>query len=195
MTWGRPSPWDDPETVASLVRLAPHYSASHIAEMLGVSRNAVIGKIHRLGLSMEKALPIEEMRRRHKAGLERRAAARLAAGIPAKGLRFAPKKPIQAAIATAPADAPVPLNKPLLDLLAGDCRWPVTDGPYLFCAQPAGDITPRYCPYHLRMAHDRSRDRYEQNPGAAGDRLERTATYYYDGKRPARKANARPAAG
>lgn len=44
--------------------------------------------------------------------------------------------------------------KPLEELKQrGECRWPIADGPFLFCAQPSGHST--YCPVHTNLAKPR----------------------------------------
>jgi len=42
--------------------------------------------------------------------------------------------------------------KPMTDLRPHECRWPLGDHPFLFCAAPA---TPgvSYCPEHHKMAY------------------------------------------
>lgn len=50
MTFGNVSPWSE-QAIADLVRLyAEGLSCRAIGEQIGLSRNAVIGKVHRLGL-------------------------------------------------------------------------------------------------------------------------------------------------
>jgi GcrA cell cycle regulator len=51
---GRLSMWTE-ERVHELERLWVDHSASQIAEVLGVTRNAVIGKLHRLGMGSDAA--------------------------------------------------------------------------------------------------------------------------------------------
>lgn len=47
--------------------------------------------------------------------------------------------------------------KTLLDLSLNDCRWPVADDPYIFCASHVEDGKP-YCLEHCAMAYTRIRE-------------------------------------
>jgi GcrA cell cycle regulator len=120
-------------------------SCREIADRIGVSRNAVIGKISRLNLKRQKAGPV------------RKEAARAASGRPA--LRF--RRQFLRAITTA-SDMPEP-EAPvhnghtcsLFELSAQTCRWPIsTPGAddFCFCGnQPVQGLP--YCPGHSRLAY------------------------------------------
>lgn len=140
--------WGD-DRIAELRRLFDDgLSCGQIAAEMGIGRNAIIGKLHRLGLNRGRvpARPRSEVHpgRRRGFGFNKRRAAELAKPLP---------KP-------APAPAPLrPRGPPcgLLELTNGKCRWPVTaEPPHLFCGEPEADFPERpYCPYHTRRASRR----------------------------------------
>jgi GcrA cell cycle regulator len=132
---GRPPSWDK-ERVALLRELiAKGEPARNIAGHLGVTRNAVIGKAGRLGLSIggEK----KQTRATLKPKDTRQKLTRLVFPV-------APVKPVN-------EPAPDSLNKTLLELRGSDCRYPVTEEiPFLFCGHPQdGDSS--YCAHHRQI--------------------------------------------
>lgn len=152
--------WND-ERVETLKKLwADGLSASKIANRIGgVTRNAVISKIHRLGLSGRGA-----------AGGQTSAASRARARQTFKfGQRGAPppaqKVRRSAAIAFEPdpepfatyedLDIPPAERKSLLDLERDDCRWPIGDPQHAgfhFCNRSKVPGLP-YCEFHARRAY------------------------------------------
>lgn len=133
-------------------------SASQIAGVLGggVTRNAVIGKVHRLGL-----------------------AARAKAGGPAPVRAAKPVRAAPAAVRLRPAEAgamppailqpapvpeamiPVSERVSILELRENMCRWPIgdpTSPDFGFCGQRSATGLP-YCTHHCRIAYQPAADR------------------------------------
>ena len=147
--------WTD-ERVESLKKLwQDGLSASQIAKQLGgVTRNAVIGKVHRLGLS-GRAAPSKPARPAFKAPRP----ARPAAAAPAAPRRIAEPAAVAAAAPT-PAPSPVryveeaPGTATVLTLGAHMCKWPIgdpsSDG-FTFCGRRASEGV--YCVEHARVAY------------------------------------------
>ncbi len=147
-------------------------SASQIAKKLGgVTRNAVIGKVHRLGLS-GRATPSRPPRRAV-AGNRPRPAVR-----PTK----APSAPITRRTGVAPIRPPVaPALQPngefasVLTLSDHICRWPIGDPGdpnFQFCGRKAKAGSP-YCEAHAQAAYQptRKRRRAPEDADAALDAI------------------------
>jgi len=142
--------WTD-ERVATLKKLwLDGLSASQIAKQLGgVTRNAVIGKVHRLGLS-GRAAPSQPARPVFKAVRPARPAAPAPAPTPPVVRRApAPAAPPATYAREEPGSATV------LTLGAHMCKWPIgdpaTDG-FSFCGRRTGEDGP-YCSEHARLAY------------------------------------------
>ena len=154
-------------------------TATQIAEMLGegVTRNAVIGKAHRLGLESRPS-PV-------KATDATPAPARAAAAAPPP----APAPVAASAPAIKPMEAPAarPVGKPatgvskggkqtrttLLDLNEKVCKWPIghpDDADFHFCGRPSNAGFP-YCNDHCLVAYQAQmprKDRPRQLPPLPG---------------------------
>lgn len=149
-------------------------TASQIAEQLGegVTRNAVIGKAHRLGLESRPS-PV-------KAGEDTEAAVvtRAATVAPVPPAAAAPPA-VAAPVAACPvAKKPVRTGKAaktsLLDLNEKICKWPIGhpgDSDFHFCGKPSQAGFP-YCTEHCLQAYqaqlprrDRDRRPPPQMPG------------------------------
>lgn len=143
--------WSD-DRVATLKKLwLDGLSASQVAKQLGgVTRNAVIGKVHRLGLG-GRAVPSAPGR------AVRRPMQAVRARHPARSQAH-PAKPARAASISAPV-ANVPEEPGLIPSLTGlhghMCRWPIGDPKsegFSFCGRPAGEAGP-YCAGHSAIAY------------------------------------------
>jgi GcrA cell cycle regulator len=160
--------WTD-ERVESLKKMwGEGLSASQIAaELGGITRNAVIGKVHRLGLSGRAKSPSAS------------AAARPRKARAPTHLMRVSRPAIRGNTALAHAydfepepepelvDNVIPLGqrRTILELTEDTCRWPIGDPgstEFFFCGGQAGTGAP-YCSYHSRVAYqpagDRRRDR------------------------------------
>lgn len=133
--------------VENLKRLwADGFSAGEISKLItGVTRNAVIGKVHRLGLRRrEKAEPIERK-------------------VPFRKMVVKPRKSAwQHHLDSQPVnvepivEAPIPLHqrRTVETLEANDCRWPIGDpqeADFHFCGAKKLPGLP-YCECHARRA-------------------------------------------
>jgi len=165
--------WTD-DRVELLRKLwAEGLSASQIAaELGGVTRNAVIGKVHRLGLSGRAKSTSQSSAARQKRASSRssgynRSGRSSRSNLPAtSGSRAG-----DADKASALVDIPEPthLKLSLLKLTEQTCKWPVGDPQeedFSFCGNNVREGAP-YCEYHCRVAYqpvaDRKRDRRPGN--------------------------------
>ncbi|MDD1534594.1 MULTISPECIES: GcrA family cell cycle regulator [unclassified Bradyrhizobium] len=129
-------------------------SAAEVAAAIGgVSRNAVIGKIHRSGLS-------EANRKRSRAAGQARARRREGTAETA-GSRRSVKLPKEALPPPDVIDQQIPIEqrRTLAQLDSACCHWPVGDpqGPdFFFCgAAKANDEGIPYCPSHMVRSQQR----------------------------------------
>ncbi|HYB06111.1 MAG TPA: GcrA family cell cycle regulator [Methyloceanibacter sp.] len=151
--------WND-ERVELLKRLwAEGLSASQIASRLGgVTRNAVIGKVHRLGLSgrATSSRSSSPRPRRVQAPRQHRAPSLLFATRGNAALKPAYEEEIE------PAPAPIeelyipPAERAsILTLKESMCRWPIGDPgeeEFHFCGRKTSGSVP-YCEHHARLAY------------------------------------------
>ena len=133
------------------------FSASRIAAELGnVSRSAVIGKIHRLGLS-GRGQPTWSAKRQSKPRLprsERRVCRPSSIGNTA--LKVHPEMLVEAE--SAPYECvvvPIARRLTIEALTEHTCKWPLGDPgskDFHFCGHDSLEASP-YCPYHARVAY------------------------------------------
>ncbi|MES2835101.1 MAG: GcrA family cell cycle regulator [Pseudomonadota bacterium] len=129
-------------------------SASQIAKQLGggVTRNAVIGKVHRLGLS-GRAAPSQPARATYRPTRPRVAAP--AQPSPPRRIEAAQPRPMVAA--PTPPQPPIPDlpgTATVLTLGAHMCKWPIGDPSsqeFSFCGRRASEGV--YCIEHARVAY------------------------------------------
>jgi len=151
-------------------------SASQIASLLGngLTRNAIIGKVHRLGLAGRAKTPNSAPSRPRRLAPPHRASPRLAGAAQrmtrgATALAIAPQ-----ALAEVEEPefesvvVPMSLRVTILELKEAMCRWPLGDpasSEFRYCGSPTASGP--YCAYHGGLAYqpaqerrrDRDRDR------------------------------------
>ena len=142
--------WDDDTTATAVKLWGEGLSATGIARRIGgLTRNAVIGKIHRLGLKRDSTVRITRTKAQNKVVRQRQ---RQRAPKPATEVRR---------ILTAMATEPLPAERPddiarvsFAALEAHHCRWPVGEvgqPGFGFCGCKPVDGAP-YCTDHVRRA-------------------------------------------
>lgn len=165
--------WTD-ERVELLKKLwAEGLSASQIAAELGsITRNAVIGKVHRLGLSgRAKTVSAPAPRPRKPRPAAEARPRPMVHGNTALAPVFQP------AIEAEPEELPDPVANvipmadrcTILDLTEFTCRWPVGDPgkPDFFYCGSHTKIGLPYCAYHARIAYQPVQDRRRATARAA----------------------------
>ena len=135
-------------------------SASQIAAELGnVSRNAVIGKVHRLGLSGRGKSPSSAApRRAHPAQHTIRVTRPIARGSTALAQAFEVEVEVEPDPITSDNVVPMSQRLSLLELTEATCHWPIGDPSspdFFFCGGKVLTGLP-YCAQHSRVAYQRS---------------------------------------
>jgi GcrA cell cycle regulator len=150
--------WTD-ERVELLKKLwADGLSASQIAaELGGITRNAVIGKVHRLGLSGRAKSPSSASPRPRKT----RSSGMLRVSRPAMRGNTALAYEYEPEPEPELIEIPVEQRKTLLQLNERTCRWPIGDpggADFFFCGGETANELP-YCSYHSRVAYQPASER------------------------------------
>jgi len=142
-------------------------SASQIAAELGnVTRNAVIGKVHRLGLSGRAKSPATAAPRQRKAARPAQPMMRVTRPVARGNTALAQVFEVEAEPDPVAFDNVVPMNqrRSLLELNQATCHWPVGDPSspdFFFCGGKALSGLP-YCAQHSRVAYQPAGDRRRQ---------------------------------
>ena len=163
--------WTD-ERVELLRKLwAEGLSASQIATQLGgVSRNAVIGKVHRLKLSARGRTTSTQPRAK-KVSTTTSAAKQPArtprpvatsVGATALAVQF-DAEPVARQVVRVSENVVLPISRQLtlIQLTERTCKWPNGDPlteEFSFCGNEAGENGP-YCAYHSKLAYQPASDR------------------------------------
>lgn len=147
--------WTEEQRQAAMRLWSEGKSAAYIAAELGstITRNAVLGMMHRSGLKSPKPNPHAGVRQQSR----RRSGARATQQTPWRRRPSQSQGPVEEVL------SPIQC-KPvgLIDACAGDCRWPLNDSPnvseFRFCGAP---VWPRssFCPGHYALVY-RSRSRH-----------------------------------
>lgn len=153
--------WSE-ERVALLRKLwAEGLSASQIAKQLGgVTRNAVIGKVHRLGLA-GRATPSRPAKRPVRTARPR------VVGPSAPRLRMPSSEPRPIIPELEPVRLEDGRAATVLTLNESMCKYPIgdpTDADFAFCGRGAAGNAP-YCQDHSRLAYQPSQARKRRTQG------------------------------
>lgn len=165
------------DRVETLTKLwAEGLSASQIAGRLGgVTRNAVIGKVHRLGLS-GRVTPSRASRPRPSKPRQPSHPGRInsyrTAGATAHKMDAAPEKNPMPELVPAPlreVEIPPGERATILTLSDKTCRWPIGDpsgDEFHFCGRNP-TVNKPYCEHHCQIAYQPAQDRRRNKRAAA----------------------------
>lgn len=146
-------PWPDDREEKLRKLHADGMGYSQIADVLGdgITRNAVAGKVNRLGLGNLHPTEARKPRR-----LRRNAPQKLTALFNELAARDAPLAPKTQPVAPVMGnEPPVPKHLGIFELSSHTCRWPYNDVPWVtFCGHWPERDRP-YCKFHCRMASGR----------------------------------------
>jgi len=160
--------WTD-ERVELLKKLwSDGLSASQIAaELGGITRNAVIGKVHRLGLSGRAKTASAAVARPRKA---RASSHMLRMARPSvrgnTALAHAYEIETEAVAESIDNIIPIGQRRTILELTEQTCRWPIGDpgsSDFFFCGGNTVGGLP-YCAYHARLAYQPPTARRDRRP-------------------------------
>lgn len=164
------------ERIAELRRLASEKMfARDIAAEIGTTKNSVLGKLHRLGLSKAKALPTRKPKISRRDRPKRNGGAAVAAlkarkeqerkiantatstwgrkAVIARAIAVGDLEPCEATdLPSEPARPTVSLH----NLQSYHCRWPIGNPgapDFGFCGETIRDESVPYCTHHCRIAY------------------------------------------
>ncbi len=151
-------------------------SASQIAAELanGITRNAVIGKVHRLGLSgrVKSAAPVAARPRAQAPRAAKPAPSRTTTIVRGNTALVMETRAYEAPAPRPIEDVVIPISErvTIMELREAMCRWPLGDPStpdFRYCGSRS-DVGASYCSHHARMAYqpaqDRRRDRRVPRP-------------------------------
>jgi GcrA cell cycle regulator len=147
-------PWDKHEADSLVEMWKKGLSGGEIAKQLGRTRNAVIGKVHRLGLSRDDK-NVRETNRQQGFAQARVILAVKRAAKTAKVIQLAPIMPARPLIE--PTYEPGAFARPFLTRKFEECAFPVSGaGADTFsCCAPTGGH-PRYCKTHREIMYQKA---------------------------------------
>lgn len=158
------SPWRDEKICKRVKALWANHTASQIANkvwiefQVEISRNSVVGFLHREKLTVEQKSEVHPMTRNNGAGRPRVRRTALGIGIAVQKINAAVHN-INAAKASPKIKAEpfvmacvevVPLNRTFEELQESECRFVFGDGPFTFCGLPKTEGS-SYCAPHKRL--------------------------------------------
>jgi GcrA cell cycle regulator len=164
------SPWTD-EKIGRLRELVDRkWTARQIADDLGCTKNSVLGKTFRLGITT--GIETEEGRAVRKARAADQRRANVGGGVMKRKLK--PRVDTKRQAPTVMLAAPEVVGKGigLMELTAITCRWPINDDMTnaKFCGHDIAEGS-AYCPHHrFRSSHRSDPVRTEQAAPAIRDR-------------------------
>ena len=142
-------------------------TCSQIAAEIGVTRNAVIGKVHRLGLSGRAKSPSSAAPRprkpRSSGHMMRLARPSMRGNTALAPMYEADLEPEPELIENI---IPIGQRCSLLELNESKCRWPIGDpgtAEFFFCGGTPVEGLP-YCNYHSRVAYQPAHVRRDRRP-------------------------------
>ena len=160
--------WTDERVEILKRRWAEGLSASQIAaELGGITRNAVIGKVHRLGLSGRAKSPSSAAPRPRKPRAHSQML-RVSRPTVRGNTALAHAYEYDAEPEPELIDNIIPLGqrRSLLELTEETCRWPIGDpgsADFFFCGGQTLTSLP-YCAYHSRVAYQPPNTRRDRRP-------------------------------
>jgi GcrA cell cycle regulator len=173
--------WTEARVALLLDLQAQNYSGRRIGAELGITRNAAMGKLARMGLTCTSKKPGRRSIRPRAASTNGRGTVqRVEAAKVRANFAFPAPKALPPKATPQPTVTPIPARPPdeastsaqptpatacsILDLTNETCRWPcggVMGPPTLFCGTPGADLAAGmpYCGLHARLAYTPARGR------------------------------------